>query len=197
MEVAPGVSIVSTTGLVNLFAGANFTEDAGSLVMAATSINIDGDYNNNTGPGSVITINGALSAPDIEINPNGQQASVKLNNPPGINNAPGQTAGLLTVNGGPGINQLVVDDSADTTSRTGTLTPSTITGLGIGGSGIAYNKIQVLTVNLGSGGTTGNAFTINVGTGQDLPLETSINGGSGARTASAPSGRVNSIAAST
>jgi hypothetical protein len=165
MEVATGVSIIAATGVVNFFAGENFTEDAGSLVMAAQgSINIYGDYNNTSGPGSVITINGALSAPAIVIDANGAQAIVYLNNPSGINNAPGQTTGLLTVNGGPGTNQLIVNDSADSKSQTGILTSSTINGLGIGGSGIVYETIQHLAVDLGTGGDTFSVQSTNSGT---------------------------------
>ncbi len=43
--------------------------------------------------------------------------------------------------GGSGNNQLIVNDSADTKSRTGILTANTITGLGIGGFGVAYTNL--------------------------------------------------------
>ena len=152
MGVTSGVSIVSTTGAVNFYAGDNFTEDADlespvtrTIVVAATSINIYGDYENNSGPGSVITVDGELIAPNIDIYEDGADSVVDLNNPSGIDNAaggyPGQPAGLLTVTGGPGNNQLNVNDSADTSPQTGVLTATTLTGLGIGGLGIAYTSI--------------------------------------------------------
>ena len=93
----------------------------------------------------MITIDGELIAPTINIYENGAASIVNLNNPSGINNAaggyPGQPAGVLTVIGGPGNNQLNLNDSADTTPQTGTLTSTTITGLGIGGQGIVYTNI--------------------------------------------------------
>jgi hypothetical protein len=152
MGVTSGVSIVSTTGAVNFYAGDNFTEDADlenpvtrTVVVAATSINIYGDYENNSGPGSAIMVDGELIAPNINVYENGADSVVDLNNPSGINNAtggyPGQPAGLLTVTGGPGNNQLNVNDSADTSPRNGILTATTLTGLGIGGLGIAYTSI--------------------------------------------------------
>ncbi len=172
-EIAPGISIVSTSSSVNFYTGDNFTEDADSkspasrtVVAAATSINIYGEYQNSSGPGSVITINGELIAPNINIYENGAASIVNLNNLSGINNAaggfPAQPAGLLTVTGGPGNNQLNVNDSADTSPQSGILTSSTITGLGIGGLGIVYAGLvnnnpakqpfnENLVVSLGTG----------------------------------------------
>ncbi|MFI5455223.1 MAG: beta strand repeat-containing protein [Isosphaerales bacterium] len=174
-ELASGVSIASTTSAVNFYTGDNFTEDADSknpaaqtVVVAATSINIYGDYQNAAGPGAVITVNGELIAPNINIYENGADSVVNLNNPAGINNAaggyPGKPAGLLTVTGGPGNNQLNVNDSADTKSQSGILTSTTITGLGIGGKGIVYTNIvnnqasQPFTFNL----------VVSLGTGNDV-----------------------------
>ena len=117
----------------------------------------------------MITVNGELIAPNININENGADPIVNLNNPSGINNAvvgyAGQPTGLLTVFGNlSGNNQLIVNDSADTKAQTGFLTSTTITGLGIGGTGIAYNNIsnnqasQPFTYNL----------VVELGTGNDV-----------------------------
>src|SRR5207253_541900 len=50
-------------------------------------------------------------------------------------------------------NRLKVDNSSDLTAgRTGAMDTSTITGLGMGGSGIHYAHIQDLEIDLGQGG---------------------------------------------
>ncbi len=140
--IAAGVIVESMTGSVAENAQNNFTSEPTSSILAPKgTITIAGDYDDEYGNGAVITVDGALSAPNIFIDGNGASAVISLNNFSGINNAPGQTAGLLLVSGGPGNNQLIVNDSSDTSPQSGTLTASTITGLGIGGSGLVYNNI--------------------------------------------------------
>ena len=74
-----------------------------------------------------------------------------------------------------------VDDTSDTASHAATLTPTTLTGLGMGPSGIAYSGLASLSISLGSGGATGNTFAINAPAGQNLPATTLITGGSAGR----------------
>src|SRR5260221_401872 len=63
----------------------------------------------------------------------------------------------LTVNGGDGLGDtLNVDDTGDSLANTGTLTSTTLTGLGMA-SGIVYGTLESVNVNLGSGG---DPFTI-------------------------------------
>src|SRR5260221_129049 len=63
---------------------------------------------------------------------------------------------LLTINGNDGADTLNVDDTGDSLANTGTLTSTTLTGLGMA-SGIVYGTLESVNVNLGSGG---DAFTI-------------------------------------
>ncbi len=66
---------------------------------------------------------------------------------------------MLTINGNDptsGSDWLYVDDTGDTTDNTGTLTSTTITGLGMA-VGITYGTIEHLVISLGSGDDT---FTI-------------------------------------
>src|SRR5262249_16133087 len=62
---------------------------------------------------------------------------------------------------------LNVDDTGSTGPKSGTLTPTTLTGLGMGSGGISYSGLATLNVKLGSGGSTlpsgpvGNTFSIN------------------------------------
>jgi hypothetical protein len=59
---------------------------------------------------------------------------------------------------GSGNDTLNVDDTGTTADKTGTLTATTLTGLGMGENGIAYSGLAVLNISLGSGNDT---FTIN------------------------------------
>jgi hypothetical protein len=86
----------------------------------------------------------------------------------------GGVQGPLIINGS-GNDTANVDDTGDTTvNQMGTLTQSTLTGLGMGPKGITYSGLAVLNINLGSGG---NRFFINVSSGKNLPATTTINGG--------------------
>ena len=60
---------------------------------------------------------------------------------------------LLDVDGQEGAGDvLIVDDTGDTAANTGTLTPVTITGLGLSPAGISYQNFADLNIGLGSGG---------------------------------------------
>ena len=62
--------------------------------------------------------------------------------------------GALVIHGNGGTNTLLVDDSGDTTSRTGKLTANSITGLGMAAGGIAYDGFSSVGLELGSGQNT-------------------------------------------
>ena len=70
------------------------------------------------------------------------------------------------------VDRLVVDDSGDTTGRTGTLTDSTIHGLGLAAAGIEYHGIEALHVMLGSGADAFHIASTHTGT-------TRVSGGPG------------------
>jgi len=74
---------------------------------------------------------------------------------------------------GNGNDTLNIDNTGDTTANSGTLTPTTVTGLGLGGDGITYTGLIALNISLGSGNDT---FTVNDMTDSTL---TTINGGAG------------------
>ena len=61
---------------------------------AQGTITIAGDYDDPYGDGMVITIDGSISAPTITIDGNGASAVLNLNNPSGINTAPGRRSGF-------------------------------------------------------------------------------------------------------
>ncbi len=58
--------------------------------------------------------------------------------------------------GGTGADYLWVDDTGSTAARTGTLTATTLTGMGMGPQGITYGGLGTLAVILGTGGDTIN-----------------------------------------
>jgi hypothetical protein len=87
--------------------------------------------------------------------------------------------GALTVIGGGG-DTMNIDDTGSKGQKSGTLTPTTLTGLNLGAAGITYSGLSTLTVRLGSGGSTvpnspvGNTFTIN---DINAATHTSVDGG--------------------
>ncbi len=84
--------------------------------------------------------------------------------------------GSVNVVGG-GNDTLNVDDSGSTVNKTGTLTPTTLTGLAMGAGGITYSGLSALNIKLGSGN---DLFTINDITNS---MVTTINGGAGSNSA--------------
>jgi hypothetical protein len=81
---------------------------------------------------------------------------------------------LLTVNGN-GSDTLRVDDTGSAGAKTGTLTATGLSGLGMAG-GISYSGVAGLTISLGSGG---NTFTLS---NTNALTTTTLNSGSGADT---------------
>lgn len=80
--------------------------------------------------------------------------------------------GRLNVDGGTGTNQLLVYNSGDAADRSGTLTASTLRGLGMGAQGIDYFNFNALELDLGSGSDTLLVESTHAGT-------TLIDGGAG------------------
>ena len=107
------------------------------------------------------------------------------------------------------------DATGNNSAKTGTLTATTLTGLSMGTSGIAYSGLANLNINLGSGGNTflitntaaGTNTFLNSGTGKDTinvnattgPLNVNTGGGTNKNTVNvgslepAAGGKVNFI----
>ena len=81
--------------------------------------------------------------------------------------------GKLIVYGGPGTDELNIDDSGNTQPATLTLEENGFTGFGMGSGGLEYWEIETLNISLGSGGNTINVLGIavpvhlNTGSGDD------------------------------
>ncbi len=95
---------------------------------------------------------------------------------PGVGGIVDNIQGALTVVGN-GADTLNVDDTGSTTNKSGTLTDTTLTGLGMGSGGITYSGAGVLNVSLGSGN---DSFAINE---VSNPTVTTIDGGPGCNVA--------------
>ena len=109
----------------------------------------------------------------------------------------GLTSGIqgeLIIVGG-GNDTLNVDDTGDAANMSGTLSATTLTGLGIGLGGITYSGLSALNVSIGSGkvtllieSTSSAVTTLNSGSGNDtfnIQATTgtlNVNGGAGAST---------------
>ncbi|MCC6235017.1 MAG: calcium-binding protein, partial [Verrucomicrobiales bacterium] len=61
---------------------------------------------------------------------------------------------LLTLDGGPGTDELRLDDSADSTGNAGGLSPTTVTGFFGAGGSVHYSDFTLLDLQLGSGHDT-------------------------------------------
>ena len=100
-------------------------------------------------------------------------------------------AALLTITGGAGNDDLNLDDTGDSSGRTGVIAAASVTGLGMA-SGVNQTEVENLTVGLGTGGdaltvqgvfaganvlnTNGGMDTVNVRAAQ-AGSTTTINGG--------------------
>ncbi len=169
LGMAVGIDYSSITTLnINLGPGNDFFTIASTAT--GTTTNLQG------GPGDQV-LNVQSTAHATTINLGGGQETVNVGSQAGVGgwNFDGTLAGIqgaLTVHGAasPGFDSLVVDDSADTLARTGVLTSTTLTGLGMTPAGITYTSVAALYLRLGSGSDGFNVAGTGTGT-------TSINGG--------------------
>ncbi|WP_217312837.1 DUF4347 domain-containing protein [Richelia sinica] len=163
---------------LNVALGSNtdhFTVASTNAGVSQTTIlgNGGADRFNILSTSSLLTINGGAMADTFRIgsNANGSNTNGTLN---GIN-------ALLTIDSGTSSSDrdiLSLDDTGDNTANTGTLTSTTITGLGLT-AGINYANFEDLDISLGSGN---NTFTVNNthNSATGTTETTTINAGAGA-----------------
>ena len=84
--------------------------------------------------------------------------------------------GTLTVVGGGSGTTVDVNDTGSTGAKSGALTATALTGLGMGAGGVTYSGLAALNISLGSGG---NTFTLN---STSAATVTTVNTGEGADT---------------
>src|SRR5205085_5187221 len=86
------------------------------------------------------------------VNANGGDDIISVDSSP--NQLPGNLLGItnpLTVDGGPGVNTLTVDDSTDSIGRFGTVTYNTVENCFALGGSLMYSNVSSLTLNLAGG----------------------------------------------
>ena len=156
-----------------------------------------------TSPGTNTTLNSGAGNDTIEVRSTAGPTTVNTGggvNTVTVDNVLDHIQGPLMVNGS-GADTLTVSDAASTGPKSGTLTPSTLTGLGMGSGGITYGGISSLNIYLGSGG---NAFLIadtapaagtfiNSGPGSDVINVRAITGATTVNTGSGPAADVVNI----
>ena len=187
--VQAGVTVQSTGGNIIVHSGDNVTIETGGTLIAASTIEIYGDYGNADAAGSVIDLHGTLTATAVNVYGDSNNDLIIV---PGITttttirtaggddriyvgsnaSSTGNTGGvmsgittLLTVYGGlhSAGDSLILDDSANTADATLTISTDTVTGLGMTGS-IWYTQIENLNVALGNGDNTINIPSTAAGT---------------------------------
>ncbi|MFZ3220941.1 MAG: hypothetical protein WA174_12960, partial [Rhodoferax sp.] len=168
-SVAASVALVTNAGTDSVTIA---TAGGGSIALStgadSDTVNVDG-----TGTGGISMLTGTgtdtVTLEDIDGNASintGDDADTILVSSDGL--LLEDIDATLTLDAGAGIDTITVNDSGDGDDEDGTLTSTTITGLGMGGS-IGYANTEVLNLLLGGGA---NGFTIVSTHGQTTNLDT-------------------------
>ncbi|MBS0265809.1 MAG: VCBS repeat-containing protein, partial [Planctomycetes bacterium] len=157
--------------------GDTFTIDSTHTGSTNLNTNAGSDIVNVRTISGATTVNAGTESDTINVGSNAAGTSGNPGNNTGGN--VNSIAALLTINGDAPTasgDTLNVDDTGDTIANTGTLTATTLTGLGMAGS-ITYGTIETLNIALGSGGDTFNIVanlspltTTNLDTGAGADL---------------------------
>jgi hypothetical protein len=190
LSVLAGATITSTSGDVMLSAGDDLVIEAGSTVASAGAVVVHAGgllQISGTVSGSSMSIGGddgdnviliARLSIDTEIDTYGGNDVIRIGSNASATSNIGGTLGeinaVLTIDAGDGNDVVSLDDSGDATGRSGTLSATEITGLGMGAGRIVYANAEQLLVALGTGddvlavtGTHAGTTTIDAGAGND------------------------------
>ncbi len=157
---------LTSTTLVGLGMGAS-----GITYSGLTKLNINLGSGNDT-----FNVQSTKSTTVTKLNTGAGMDVVNVgSNEPSASGVTTGIAGSLVVVGG-GSDTLNVDDTGNTTGQSGTLTSTTLTGLGMGASGITYSGLSAMNIKLGSGNDTFNVqgtysttvTTLNTGAGTNV-----------------------------
>lgn len=135
----------------------DFATAASGLATLTIDAGGDADIINSLQNVVPLTINGEGGADTINISSNAPTNTGTLDD----------VDALITVNGDGGADVLNVSDSGDATGRVGTLSSTSLTGLGMTG-GVSYSSISNINVDLGSMADTFNVVSLTA----DLTLDT-------------------------
>ena len=146
-------------------------------VITGTKLTITGGHDND-----VINLTNVQAGTPTEIDAGSGNDTIDIGSKATTTNTGGVVstiADALTINGQGGTNTINIDDSGDTAGPTGTLTSTTLTGLGMPGS-ITYGTTEYLNINLGAGpdtftiSSTGAVTNLYTGAGSNIVYVTEI-----------------------
>ncbi len=176
-------------GSLQVRVGDHLTATAGSIISAATTVTIQGDFGNaDTGIGTVFDLRGSITATSVLLEGNSDADLITLTNTQvnttttvnlgagddrlwigslatPQNNRNGlldRALGLLIVSGGAGNDTIELDDSGDTKVNTGTITSTQVTGFG--SAGVQYGEIESLQIFLGTAADSATISSSSVNT---------------------------------
>ncbi len=181
---APNLNIldnaqVQASNNVNLLVGNNLQLNSTATVTATNNVAIQADYNNSDVNGSLVTIDGWINANSLLISGDSRPdtfnirrlaATTTLNTGGGddivnignsnLNLGLSEIQSSLNIYGGLQTDNttLNIDDSQNTLNRSGVLTDTSLTGLGMG-QGISYSGFKFFNLKLGQG--TNNLTLLN------------------------------------
>ena len=149
--------------------------------ITASSVTVTTGNGNDT-----VDIAGVTSATSVKLGTGLDVVAVGSNVMPlsggnGLTNTQGVLAGVkaaLSVTAATGANvndELLLDDTADGANVSGTLTGSTLTGLGMTGGSISYARVALLDLAMGSGTDTLSIRDTGVGTTTSVALGAGTN----------------------
>ena len=162
-DTAANTGTLAATTLSGLGLGGTLTYGTFELVTLALGSGGDALRIHSTAGGALTTVRTGAGIDTIDISSDAPANAGTLN----------LLAGHLVLDGQAGDDTLNASDAGDTAPNTGTLTATSLTGLGT--QGIDYADMSVLTVRLGSGADTffvdsthAGSTTVNAGAGNDL-----------------------------
>ena len=191
-DLSIGEGIYALAGSISLSVGDNISLAAEASLSAAGNVTILADADDaDAGTGAQLSLQGAIVADTLSISGGADADTIELarvsvttaqvtggagDDEIILGNADGlldQLQGDITIAGGDGIDALIINDSGDTQANSGTLSDSSVTGLGITGS-VNYGSVETVDLALGSAadqltitGTAQIVTRVDLGDGED------------------------------
>src|SRR5207244_525728 len=148
------VNVQTISGATTVSGG----DDTDTINVGSNAAGTPASPNTNTGGNvnsisALLTINGnAPSAGSDVLNVDDSVNTINVGSlAPAVPGVVNGIQGAVSVVGG-GADVMTVDDTGSTTAKTGMLTETALTGLGMGPAGITYSGLAEFDLNLGTGG---------------------------------------------
>ncbi|MDB5291836.1 MAG: hypothetical protein JWL69_3077, partial [Phycisphaerales bacterium] len=157
LDIGAGTIGYSGVGAVNLALGAG----ANAFTIAGTSGSATTAVTSKSGADSIYIrgTSGATTVTDASLGASSDLFVVSSSAPTPGGSVAGIQGALAIAGAAAGTDTLTVDDTGSFSGKTGTLTSTALTGLGMA-SGITYSAVKTLNLKLGGNAAAGNNFTI-------------------------------------